>query len=184
MKTSNFIKLFAIMIIFAISFTDAQAQKKTKKQSVPVKSISLGAQVGPTQQFGGIFGYALQENLHVGSHFAVSFDSNYDEEDAITNFVIAPYAKWFFMKPVRNLRPFFKAQFNLENVAALQGSYGVISYKSETSTSLSIDMGAEWFPYTSVGIYAGFRVFNFQFDPSRFVIGMEKTFIGIEWFID
>lgn len=64
-----------------------------------------------------------------------------------------------------------------------QDKYDVTQLRTQTSTGLSISFGGEWFPYSSVGVFAGFRFFSFDFDPSRFVVGVGQPYIGVEWFL-
>ncbi len=185
MKELKILKVLLIAAIFIGSFAAADAQKKTSK--VPKDVMGIGVALGSVGNLGGQFTYAIQENLHLGAYVGLKFDTGADNEDSKTEIYFAPTAKWFFMEPIRNLRPFAMFQFEVSSQTVSEYDpidQNLTTSHMESTTGLAASIGGEWFPYSSVGVYGGVRVLDFQFDPSKVIAGIAGGFIGIEWFLN
>lgn len=178
---SKFLRIALVLVIALSCVNPLMAQKSSSK--VPVENIGIGASIGSVGGLGGSFAYALQENLHVGSYFGLDFITG--DGDSQSFLLFAPYAKLYVFEPIRNFRPFAMAQFVFEtrSMPHTDTYTGEIKYKSESNSALCINFGGQWFPYSSVGVYAGVRFIGFNFDPTEFSIGIGDTFLGIEWFL-
>jgi hypothetical protein len=98
---------------------------------------------------------------------------------------IAPYGKYLF-EPIRNFYPMIIGRFEF---VTFQEEYITTGQKQLTDTrtksliGLTVSVGGEWFPYSSVGVSGGVKFLTAELDPSRFIIGIAQPFIGIEWFL-
>ena len=90
------------------------------------------------------------------------------------------------MDPIRNFRPFIMGSFLVSYLSDTDFNQytGEEETVTITKTALVINIGGEWFPYSSIGIYGGFRFIELELDPTRFLGGVGHAFLGIEWFLD
>ncbi len=180
MKISNFVKLLMVVCIIGFVAQQADAQKTDK---VPYESFALGVAVGGVGGVGGAMNYAINENVHVGGYLGFYYDSGRDD-DSETFLYFSPYGKFFIMEPIRNLRPFILAQFVVSTLSAeITNVFGSTTV-TETSTGIIGSIGAEWFPYTSIGVYGGFNVISLYLDPVQFQGGLGHAFLGVEFYVD
>jgi hypothetical protein len=133
---------------------------------------------------GGTVVYAIQPQFHLGAYIGFSYDGGTKSTTSTTYMLFAPYGKYFFMEPIRYFRPFILGQFLVQTASErYKDSYGIDQTRTTTSTGIAGSVGAEWFPYSSVGVYGGFKVLEYQIDPSRIIVGLGSSFLGIEWFL-
>jgi hypothetical protein len=182
MKYSKLIALFFVAFLFTFA---AYSQDEAKK--VPYDQFGAGVLLandfvnrGATS-YGGTLAYALDPDMHIGTQLAFIFDSG--EDNSVTYFLIAPYFKYFFT-PIKSFRPFAQFCFQVQSIPNRVQDTKTYKWSdgTKTSTSIAISGGAEWFPYKSVGVYAGIQAINLYFSPTRYIIGTGNAFMGIEWF--
>jgi hypothetical protein len=184
MKLRKIIPLFLIAALVTAAAADLTAQDK-KPDRMPEKRFGLGAGVG-AGGFGPTIAYALQYNFHLGTQFSFFFESGTDTQDSKSYLSFAPYGK-YFLDPIKSFHPFIMGAFE---VTSLPSAYfdpadqSMTKYKSETKTAFAVYLGGEWFPYSSVGVYAAMSVVDVNFDPVQFTGGIGEVRLGIEWFFD
>jgi hypothetical protein len=189
MKLRNILPLLLIICV-SLGAADLAAQNK-KSSRVPFERFGMGAGIG-AGSFGPNVAYALQPNFHIGTQFMFFFDSGtlFDsgtyKEDSKSYLSFAPYGKYLF-DPIKSFHPFIQGAFEVTSLPTTYfdpADQSQIKYKSETKTALSFYVGGEWFPYSSVGVYAGIQVLDVQFDPMKVIGGIGEARLGIEWFFD
>ena len=175
--------LLVLTIVFSLlMFVDANAQSKTK---LPSDDYGLGIALGAVGNLGGEFVYALEEGIHIGTFLGFSYDTGTELTSSKTFMYFSPFAKFFVLEPIRHFRPFILAQFVVSTQSeSFKDKYDVESTRTVTFTGMYGSVGAQWFPYSSIGVYAGIVIVKMDFDPFKGVFGIGDAFIGIEWYLD
>ncbi len=160
-----------VVALFLAATIGATAQTE-KKSALPKDKIGLGVKVNDINM-GVSFGYALQENFHIGSGLALGYVSGTDTpgDDGGTQLLINPFFRYIFSNEA-NLFPY--AEFNL--------AFTETVFTSSSSTA-NVELGGMWFPFPSVSIRGGVNVINFNIDNSRIGFGINQSFIGIDWWM-
>ena len=176
-KKSIFKLMVAIVgILVCLNISFAQEKPKT-----PSEQLGLGIKVGDGA-FGGQGAFALTPNIHLGAGVGFYYDSGDDFENGQSFLYFSPYFK-MFLDPIKTLYPMLIASFDVTSLSITRKD--VLNRDvtvTETNTGISVAVGGEWFPYSSVGVYGGFKFLTFNFDPSQLTVGLGYPFIGIEWF--
>lgn len=182
MKIRTLTVLFAIMILFVISPVLAQ-----EKANVPEEQLGFGMELNNDNWIGLHGIYALSQDMHIGAHFGFMFDGGTSIIASTTNLLLAPYFRMYLPKIAKSLRPFGELRFVLNTgtkSVANPNDPNNQNTQSFTETAVKINLGGEWFPYPSVGVYGAFQFFDFGLDPTRIKIGLGTICLGIEWFMD
>lgn len=160
-----------VVAIFLAATIGASAQTETKS-ALPKDKIGLGVKVNDLMM-GVSFGYALQENFHIGTGLALGYQSGTDApgDDGGTLLLINPFFRYIFANQA-NLFPY--AEFNLAFTETIF---------TPSSSTANVELGGMWFPFPSVSIRGGVNVINFNIDNSRIGFGINKSFIGIDWWM-
>lgn len=170
--------LFATLIYAPNLFGQAQ---------IPVERFGVGITVGPMNARNsslGIHGaYALSEEFHVGTQFGFAVGSNGATQGSDHYWMIAPYAKILF--PIRNeFTPILVGQFILDNggtsVEYVPGQEYELA--RDTRSSIFVGGGAEYFPSSSLGIYAYVGFVDVGLSTDETYIGLLQPRAGLEWF--
>ena len=181
MKFSTLIRFLTIFAIIVVSLNVSLAQKTDK---VPVEQWGVGVALGSIGGVGINGVYALNPEFHLGVLFGFYYQGGSESVNSQTYLEFAPYAKMFVMEPIRNLRPFIMGAFHVSTrTESYKGTFQTDETRTVTSTGLAVMPGAEWFPYSSIGLYGGLTFLALDFDPTIFTIGIGPAFIGIEWFL-
>ncbi len=185
MKSSKILRIFFVIMVLALTTTICEAQKKKR---VPDEDFGLGVSLGQVGSLGGQIAYAFKDNFHGGVYFGFQYtaqkDEDADEFDSEMFMYFSPYAKVFFMDPIRHFRPFILGQFVVSTTTktVLTERFTEES-RTVTNEGFFFSLGGEWFPYPSVGVYGGVGVLGFEFSPIRFEVGIGNAFLGVEWFL-
>ena len=160
-----------VAALFLAATIGATAQTE-KKSALPKDKIGLGVKVNDINM-GVSFGYALQENFHIGTGVAIGYVSGTDVagDDGGTTLLINPFFRYLFSNEA-NLFPY--AEFNMAFTETVF---------TASSSKANIELGGMWFPFPSVSIRGGVNVFNFDLDNSRIGFGINQSFIGIDWWL-
>lgn len=177
--------LFSVLFLFIISTYCFAQDSKIK---VPYENFGVGAQLEfgllASDIFGGTLSYALNPDMHIGLNFGFLFDSGDKDLGSSTYLTFGPFLKYFITNlRMKSFYPFIKGQFLVANESvSYKDVFNQTQRRSETHTKILAAFGSEWFPISTLGIYASIRVLEFQLDPTRFFIGTGPVSIGIEWF--
>ncbi len=179
MKFKSLLGIFAILMISSAALYS--------QDKVAEEQLGFGVEVGTSNWFGGHGVYALNQDMHLGVNLGFMFDGGTDLEPSTTNLLFAPYFRYFLPKLAKSLKPFGEATFLINTGSEYEVNPNDPNTKtthSFTETALRISVGAYWFPYSSVGIYGGFRFLNLGLDPMRIKVGIGQAFMGIDWWMD
>ena len=177
--------LIVVLSFSVVSNTFAQ-EGEAKTAKVPNETFGLGIQLQNPQDIGAVASYAFSPDLHIGVQFGVSYDTGYDlgnnyKYDGGLNFNFAPFVKYFF-ENTNNFKPFVMAGATISSTSVLVNSGGTIPQTTtEDKVNVHITAGGQWFPYKTVGVYAGFRFLDMDTDNSQMFIGIGKPILGIDW---
>ncbi|MFP4529450.1 MAG: hypothetical protein ACLFQX_12960 [Candidatus Kapaibacterium sp.] len=177
-------KILPLLVLF-VGLATANLSAQDASSRVPVERFGLGAAIGQGS-FGPVFAYALQPNFHIGAQFSFFFDGGTDKQDSKSYLSFAPYGKYLF-EPIKSFHPYIQGAFELTSLPEAYfdpADQSQTKYETVTKTALTFYVGGEWFPYSSVGVYAGVQVLDFQLDPMRVIGGIGRVNMGIEWFFD
>lgn len=173
---------FFLFFVFSSSFA------QETKMKVPFENFGAGAQLEfgllSSDIFGGTLSYAVNSDIHLGLNFGFLFDTGDKDIGSSTYLTFGPYLKYFLSQmKVKSFFPFLRGQFLVSNQSvSYKDVFNQTQKRSETHTKLLAQFGSEWFPISSLGIYASIRVIEFQLDPVRLFLGTGPVSIGIEWF--
>ncbi|MGQ9820099.1 MAG: hypothetical protein ACUVQ1_09300 [Candidatus Kapaibacteriales bacterium] len=179
------ISLSSLLVIFLI-FSNSFGQES--KFKVPYENFGAGAQLEfgllSSDIFGGTLTYAVNPDMHLGLNLGFLFDSGDKNLESSTYLTFGPFLKYFITNlKIKSFYPFIKGQFLVANQSvSYKDVFNQTQRRSETHTKILAAFGSEWFPISSLGIYASIRVLEFQLDPTRFFIGTGPVSLGIEWF--
>lgn len=184
-------KKFTVLLVLVFCFvalTNMNAQEEGKKKNMPEEVFGIGAVISNVS-YGGQACYVLNQNIHIGAQFGFVFNSGYEESgvktDGYTNFLFAPYFR-YFMASIKQFNLFAQASFVVNSINTSELSTTEANkfiQKSKSNENLNISLGAEWFPYSSVGVFGGFNLVEAQLSPFMVNAGLGTAFIGIEWFL-
>ncbi|MFY8161074.1 MAG: hypothetical protein ACOVNU_07065 [Candidatus Kapaibacteriota bacterium] len=184
-------KLFTMLLLLVVltfsTLNNGFAQDgEAKVAKVPNQTFGLGIQLQNPQDIGAVGTYAFTTDLHIGVQFGVSYDGGYDigtnfKYDGGMNFNFAPFVK-YFIESSSNFKPFISGGAIISSTSVLINSGGSVPVTTtDDRTIVHITPGAQWFPYKTVGVYAGFRFFEMDTDNSQMVIGIGRPVLGIDW---
>lgn len=183
-------KLFTtLLLIVVLSFSfvsNTLAQEgEAKTAKVPNESFGLGIQLQNPQEIGVVGSYAFTPDLHIGTQIGFSYDTGYDlgnnfKYDGGLNFNFAPFVKYFF-ENTNNFKPFVMAGATISSTSIMVSVSGVPVSTKDDKVNIHVTAGGQWFPYKTVGVYAGFRFLDMDTDNSQMFIGVGKPILGIDW---
>lgn len=176
--------IFAVLVLLFSTTYFAQSQ------AFPEKAASIGFQITQGEfGYGPVLNYAASSNLHIGTQLGLYYDNGYQNNnvDVIKSnffFYLAPYAKYYFSN-IKNFRPFIQGQIAIFTIQdylnATPQSQG--STNNSSGNALWINVGGSWFPFNNLGVNAGIRFIDFNFDHSWLKMGLGNPFIGIDWYL-
>lgn len=185
LKITRFLTVAIVAVVFAFSATNTFAQDQTPT-NVPNQQMGLGVQLQSPQDIGVVGSYALSPQMHIGVQFGLAYDTGYDV-GGITykgglNFNFSPFLR-YYLNASGNFKPFLMGGANITStsvhVASSVGGGSVST--SKDYLGINLGGGAHWFPYKSVGVYAGINVIQFDTDNSQMLIGVGSPVLGIDW---
>ncbi len=171
--------LFLFLINSGFSQDDPGALK------VPNQDFGLGIQKNEYNDIGFVVTYAFTPSIHIGTQFGLVYDSGYEmgslKYDGGLNFNFSPFVK-YFLENEGNLRPFVMGGFNITSTSEADFS-NPLQAKTRTVNreQFYVTVGGNWFPYKSIGVYGGFKFFEFNTDNSQIYAGFGRPTIGIDW---
>lgn len=174
-----FITTFALFF-FLVSSGFSQDDPGAIK--VPNQDFGLGIQKNEYNDIGFVLTYAFTPSLHIGTQFGLVYDTGYENFDGGLNFNFSPFVK-YFLESQGNLRPFVMGGFNVTSTTTegLTDASGKIKTITENREQFYVTVGGNWFPYKSIGVYGGFKFFEFNTDNSQIYAGFGRPTVGIDW---
>lgn len=176
--------LIITRLLFATVF---YAPELSAQAQIPVEDFGVGISVGTMNGNHGLFGingvYALAEEFHVGAQVGFAIGSDNSTSRADNYWLFAPYAKMLF--PVRNeFTPFLMGQFILDNGGTELEYVPGQEYEttSATRSAIFVGGGAEYFPSSTLGIYACVGLVDLGLSQEKVFIGLMHPRAGVEWF--
>ena len=159
-------------------------------QAFPEKAASIGFQLTQGEYgYGPVLNYAVNTDMHIGTQLGLYYDTGYQNKggfDVIKSnffFYLAPYVKYYFQN-IKNFRPFVQGQLAIYTIQDyINGTAHSSSTGNYSGSSLWINVGGTWFPFNNLGVNAGIRFVDYNFDYSWMKIGLGNPFIGIDWYL-
>lgn len=176
--------LIIAQLLFATVF---YAPELSAQAQIPIQEFGVGISAGSMNGGQSLFGisgvYALAEEFHVGAQLGFAIGSDNSTPQADNYWLFAPYAKLLF--PIRNeFTPFLIGQFILDNGGTALEYVPGQEYEttSATRSSLFAGGGAEYFPSSTLGIYACVGLIDLGLSREETFIGLMHPRAGVEWF--
>lgn len=175
-----FSALCALVVLSAFSTMKAQSPDQQMGFGVSLGTGATEESVLSAPIGSGTVAYAINPGMHIGAGFGLGISSRSANGISVSSnsLLFAPYFK-ALLKGSKDFVPFIMGQFVIASRPT-----EINPKVSNTSTSLNVLGGAEYFASKNLGIYGSLSVLELGFDPSRtaFGIGISAN-IGIEWFM-
>jgi len=183
----NFRRLLTVFAFIFVGLVSSLTLLSQEKEKVPEEQLGIGSELGMDNWIGFHGIYTLTPDMHFGAHVGFVFDGGTRTISSTTNLLFAPYFRYYLPKIAKSLKPFGEARLVINTgtrSVANPNDPNNAGSQSFTETAIKIIVGAQWFPYSSVGVYGGMNFLNLGLDPTRFKVGLGQAIIGVEWFLD
>lgn len=199
LKIATLSVLIVFILIKPINVFSEEDKKFPSADNIGV-GFSLfagGGTAGDPLNFGATVAKVLDRDMHAGANVGLTLSQGGKDISIAMSLRISPYIKYFF-DTKRSLRPYGIGGLSFTSKFVIPP--GELKSNLILHSSLFLGCGAEWFPYSSVGVYGGLKVLDIKVIDSKLsnennhynpgepippsiIFGLGETFIGIEWFL-